>query len=245
MLDAKPLRYLLNEHALTAELHVSLHSRRYHDFEGCTEDVIDPATCPTLALEIRNNDYPGGTPQFEMQTSLAMELTCNCVPTEVQVVTLERSMTCEDVGDCPVEFIFPPTSGGNDLPFSEDCSVLSATLDISSRAYRTQNPVVTFSSGTKTENEPLTTICQANVDPTTPSCTGPATAFDECFGVLGSTSIDVQNLIDFEHFDTLQTLASVKVKQGVFVDQNEGCPDSEIDATLTWTYTCQQLDDDI
>jgi hypothetical protein len=40
------------------------------DFTGCTEDIPDPKTCPTLALSTNNAVYPGGNPPFEVQTSL-------------------------------------------------------------------------------------------------------------------------------------------------------------------------------
>ena len=41
--------------------------------------------------------------------SVRMDLTCNCVLMEVETVSISWAWTCEDVGDCPVNFIFPST----------------------------------------------------------------------------------------------------------------------------------------
>jgi len=223
----------------------------YADFSGCSSDgVIDPETCPTLALILENSAFQGGTPAFEAQVSLSMDLTCNCVPTPVESVTLRRSMACSDVGDCPVTFVFPVTdSSGNDVPFdASQCSIDSATLELLSRGYRTAAPTVQFSSGNKTASDLSgLVVCGPNLeaDPNSASasynCSAPATEFDECFDAEGG-AVDVKDLLDAPS-QLNGVLATLVVHQGTYVDA-EVCPDAEVDAVFAWTYTCTSSDDD-
>ena len=47
------------------------------------------------------------------------------------------------MGDCPVSFIFPDTSEQNEVPYDPVlCSIQVATLELSSRGYRTDSPSV-------------------------------------------------------------------------------------------------------
>jgi hypothetical protein len=223
----------------------------YTAFSGCTADEIDPETCPTLAIIATNNEFPGGTPAFQTQVSLWMDLTCNCVPTEVETVSISRAMTCEDVGDCPVNFIFPSTIDEQqdiDTPFNAStCTIVEATLELESRGYRTKPPTIAFSSGdlgaadlsSFAEN-----ACGATVDPDAPSCSSPAVTSDQCFesDTAPNGELDVLPYVDSPANWKNGVIAAVTLHQGIFVDEN--CPESEVDATFTWKYQCPSGGDD-
>jgi hypothetical protein len=268
----------------------------YTSFDGCTADVIDPETCPNLAIIATNNNYEGGVPAFQAQVSLWMDLTCTCMaptpsptplPPVTETVTMQRSMKCTDVGDCPVNFYFQGSSDDTDtVPFdASTCSVTAATLALESRAYRTKAPTITFTSGgiVTDLSQYAAVACNATVlmpmsskDECTNaggtgwnvcsqtgttyccgvcnghescgglyscacgySCSGPADVTSECFEstTVPDGKLDVLPYLDPNPQNWGGTIASMTVHQGIYVDQ-DNCPDSELDATLTWEYQC-------
>jgi len=226
---------------------------KYTSFDGCTSDVIDPETCPNLAIIVTNNNYQGGLPAFQAQVSLWMDLTCTCVaptlnptprPPVTETVTLQNSMKCTDVGDCPVNFIFQSSvddAQQDTVPFdASTCTVTAATLAMESRAYRTKAPTLTLTSGSVVTDlsKYAAVTCNSTVDPEEPSCSAPATVSSECFANTADPDgkLDVLPYLD-DPANWGGVIASVVVHQGIYVDQ-DNCPDSELDATLTWEYQC-------
>jgi hypothetical protein len=89
--------------------------------------------------------------------------------------------------------------------------------------------------------------CEANTaEP--PACTTPATTFDECFGgTRNGTDTTTVNVLDFldPTLGAGAVVATVDVKQGVYVNASSGCGDSELSVKFSWGYTCTTSDDDV
>lgn len=217
------------------------------DLNSCADPSTanDNEKCATIGTYFFSDSYVGqdggATVPFQAQQEVLMDVTCNCIPT-TGMVSMGRSMECEKVGDCPANFIFPASTDGFDVevPYVKGkCDTTALNLDVSSRAWRDSVPIIkAYGLGDEPTDLTADEICAGNIDAWKLGGKYPdncpkddASDIDKCL-----TGADLLSIVDPES----DTLLQLDVTQS-------NCANSEIWATIEWSYQCRDEfgDDDV